>query len=389
MKKKFLFLCILTSSICFGQSNRLDSINLSNASHYSNINNDSLLYYAKQLQLSKNKCIRFKGVEREAIAYYKMGDFLKSKQLTETLLDKISLFEEPCFKSLKIYAYNRLFWIYKNTNQPLKAFQVAEKTNLIIKSFEKKDVNYRRALLSNKSNIASIKLELGLFDEAKNIYEEINSEISQIIPQLNGVELYSSLIFKSSVLNLTGEVFLKLSSDKNNSFIDSAFVYYKKAFDVTQLFNPPHKNSKPLYDLKRAKILVKKEEYLNALKIIDDNNLFKDDINITQEMSFLKSVIFHNLKEVDSSLYYSHKFIRFKKKTPSTEKNRVVVLNILADEYKNLNRADSALKYSYLALNHLNDLTEKKSEANNSHYLYDFNKVRDLNKIILDTQKTK
>lgn len=389
MKKILTLICILISSVNYGQLSKKDSIYQYKAAHHGNRNIDSLFYYAKLLQSSNNIIAKYDGVFREITAHYRKGNYKDSEILAYKLINLIDKNENPYLKRVKLECYNRLFWIYKNTNQLSKAFNITLKSKAIIDSIKVKNSYYSRFLLSTKSNLANIKLELGLFNEAKNIYEEINSEISQMIPQLKGFELYSSLILKSSILNLTGESFLHLSTDKDDPLLDSALVFYRKAFKVTELFNPRHKNSKPLYDLKCVKVLIKKEEYLKALKIIDDNSLFKDDIYITQTMNFLKSVIFHNLKEVDSSLYYSHKFLRFKKKTPSTEKNRVVVLNILADEYKNINRTDSALKYSHLALNHLNDLTEKKSEANNSHYLYDFNKVKNLNRVILDTEKRK
>ena len=92
------------------------------------------------------------------------------------------------------------------------------------------------------------------------------------------------------------------------------------------------------------------------------------------------------MKRSDSSIFYSYKFLNTKKTSPNTEKNKIAIFNILANLYNENNKIDSAFKYSELALNKLEKLNKSKTEANKTHFLYDFDQIKKLNNSILTNE---
>ncbi|CAI8421887.1 MAG: Uncharacterised protein [Flavobacterium sp. SCGC AAA160-P02] len=86
-------------------------------------------------------------------------------------------------------------------------------------------------------------------------------------------------------------------------------------------------------------------------------------------------------------MYYAYKFLDYKKRVPSTEKNRIVIYNILAYQYNIKNEIDSAYKYSLLAKNKLDKFYNSKNKAHKKHYLYDFNQIKKVPKSILKNEK--
>ena len=117
----------------------------------------------------------------------------------------------------------------------------------------------------------------------------------------------------------------------------------------------------------------------------------KGYIEVTKRLSnseFSQSL--KNLKINDSSYYHSYRFLNFKNTSPSTEKNKIAIFNILADLYNSSNKIDSAFKYSKLALDKLKILNKSKTEANKNHYIYDFDQIKKVNDSIINKEiKTK
>ena len=150
-------------------------------------------------------------------------------------------------------------------------------------------------------------------------------------------------------------------------------------------FIPKHKNSLSFYNLRVANVLIKRKQYKKALKLVNTFDLVKK----SQDYYFLKSLIFKNLKRGDSSLYYSYKFLNFNNTSPNTEKNKIVVYNILANLYNDNSKIDSAFRYSKLALGMLEKLNKSKTEANKTHFLYDFDHIQKLNDSILSNEMNK
>jgi AraC-like DNA-binding protein len=215
--------------------------------------------------------------------------------------------------------------------------------------------------------------------------KQVLEKLTKIKPDNKNLHNYTLKIAIASSFNTLGDTYFAISKN-NDKYLDSTLIYYKKAFHVSEEFNPKHKNSSSLYNLRLANVLIKRKEFKKALEKVNSYELDHK----SQSYHFLKSIIFKNLKINDSSYYHSYKFLNFKNSSPSTEKNKIAIFNILADLYNSSNKIDSAFKYSKLALDKLKILNKSKTEANKNHYLYDFEQIKKVNDSIINKEiKTK
>ena len=150
------------------------------------------------------------------------------------------------FKKNKITALTRLFWIYKNQNQFQEAFKVLLKRKEVIISLENKDNYYFANLISTDHNLAIIKNILGLHEEARSLLMETLPRLPIVYEGLDKNDYFLKLNI-SSTLNIIGESYLKDSKNNTSSYLDSASVYFKRAYNITKAFTPPHKNSETIF----------------------------------------------------------------------------------------------------------------------------------------------
>ena len=234
--------------------------------------------------------------------------------------------------------------------------------------------------------MALLKNNLGFHQEAIALLKEViytYPSINDVPENTNNNNLVAN---KASAYNILGESYFALNSINNNDkYLDSTLIYYNKAFLEAEKFIPKHKNSLSFYNLRIANVLIKRQQYKKALKLVNTFDLVKK----SQDYYFLKSLIFKNLKRGDSSLYYSYKFLNFNNTSPNTEKNKIVVYNILANLYNDNSKIDSAFRYSKLALGKLEKLNKSKTEANKTHFLYDFDQITNLNNAIVKNELKK
>jgi AraC-like DNA-binding protein len=234
--------------------------------------------------------------------------------------------------------------------------------------------------------LALLKNNLGFHQEAIALLKEViitYPSINDVPENTNNNNIVAN---KASAYNILGESYFALNSINNNDkYLDSTLIYYNKAFMEGEKFIPKHKNSLSFYNLRVANVLIKRKQYKKALKLVNTFDLVKK----SQDYYFLKSLIFKNLKSSDSSLYYSYKFLNFNNTSPNTEKNKIVVYNILANLYNDNSKIDSAFRYSKLALGMLEKLNKSKTAANKTHFLYDFDHIQKLNDSILSNEMNK
>jgi len=378
----FLFLLIMSISLGWAQTDISNKENLDKIEKYGTINVDSLFFYARKSQKSTDQCTRNLGFIGEATAYYKKGNFNTSERICLSVLKRISNESTTCDHKILLSLYNRLFWIKKNQGKYNKAFHYLLEKKKIIETIPNKGKYYHLHKLSVNNNIASLKEILGLSIEALRILQETNRDLKKLSSDHSVYNNHLKVIHASN-LNTIGNTYFNLGKDSIASYLDSAAVYYKKAYKVAQSFTPPHKNSQQLYYLKRIKILAQKQQYNKALAIL----LSIDNKNITtgaiQGINFFKSIVYYNLKKSDSTLIYANKFLCHDKNTPNSKAHKIVIFDILANQYNSLHKSDSAYKYSRLGLEELSQLSSNKNKINKSHYEYNFNQINKANKAVL------
>ena len=289
-----------------------------------------------------------------------------------------------CSISNKYNALARLFWIKNNQRKFDEAFNyLNQNIQLINENLKKIDrADERRIFI--KTKLALLKSNLGFHEEAIVLIKEVIEKYSLI--EYGNIYDNNLIVNKASAYNILGESYFALNSINNNDkYLDSTLNNYEKAFLEAEKFIPKHQNSLSFYHLRIANVLIKRKQYKKALKLVNTFDLVKK----SQDYYFLKSLIFKNLKSSDSSLYYSYKFLNFNNTSPNTEKNKIVVYNILANLYNDNSKIDSAFRYSKLALGMLEKLNKSKTEANKTHFLYDFNQIQKLNDSIIKNELKK
>jgi AraC-like DNA-binding protein len=279
-----------------------------------------------------------------------------------------------------------MFWIKNNQRKFDEAFNYLNQKINLLDNYPQKNESYFRAKLFTQTSLALLKNNLGFHQEAIALLKEViytYPSINDVPENTNNNNLVAN---KASAYNILGESYFALNSINNNDkYLDSTLNNYEKAFLEAEKFIPKHKNSLSFYHLRIANVLIKRKQYKKALKLVNTFDLVKK----SQDYYFLKSLIFKNLKRGDSSLYYSYKFLNFNNTSPNTEKNKIVVYNILANLYNDNSKIDSAFRYSKLALGKLEKLNKSKTEANKTHFLYDFDQITNLNNAIVKNELKK
>ena len=375
----FLFLSIQL----LGQNSDNNKESLKKIKYYSYTNPDSVFHYAKKLEKSENQCVSNTGKNNIASAYYKAGNFKKSEEVALEVLTSLKDKNSLCNIDNKIRALTRLFWIKNNQRKFNEAFNYLNQKITLLDNYPQKNEKHYVDKLFTNTSLALLKNNLGFQEEAITTLKEVintYSSIDSIVKNPNDNNLIANL---ASAYNVLGESYFALNSVNNNDkYLDSTLIYYEKAFLEAEKFIPKHKNSLSFFHLRIATVLIKRKQYKKALSLVNTFEL----VNKSQDYYFLKSLIFKNLKRSDSSLFYSYKFLNANKTSPSTEKNKIAIFNILANLYNENNKIDSAFKYSELALNKLEKLNKSKTEANKTHFLYDFDQIKKLNNSILTNE---
>lgn len=348
--------------------------------YYANTKVDSMEYYAKKLASSSNDCYSKIGEISLANVLYKKGKYDMAEEQLFKLLSQLKGTTSNCQNINRLAILNRLFWIKKNTGHLELAFNLLVDRMNIILHLDQSMPHTQLHILATKLNMAMVKSDLGLYKASNIILRSANAKMASLELKVSDSDKYHLLNQKSSLYNIMGDNYLNIKK------LDSAKLWFTRAFNITEQFQPKHKDSKALYQLRLARILILKDQPSQALSMVNNFDSKQINSSLDQDIDFVKALIFHKLEVNDSSKIYCHKFLRYARRTPSTVKNEIVIENLLAEQYHQEQKIDSAYKYSQLATNKLNALNNSKTEASKSHYLYDFTRVSQLNQSIKEEE---
>jgi AraC-like DNA-binding protein len=397
MIKNLLFvLFFLNGCFLFSQKSENDDFYLKKLYKYTNINNDSILFYAKKLKGSKINCNILRAINFEAKAYYQKENFNLAIEKSLDVIKNIKGKKAECYKLNNLTALNRLFWVYKNQNKYQKAFKVALERKEITESLDEKNDIYNLCILSVYNNLAIIKSVMGYYRESILILKDALTKLPKIHDNLTQNNYYPNSdqgdyflkLNQSYTLNLIGESYLESGIESNLKELDSASMYFKKAFEVAKTFYPPHKDSEAAYQIREVGVLIAKENFKEALNLIQKFDTNSKILHIEQNVNSLKAICFYELKNSDSAIYYSKKYLAYQKRNITPKRKSAVIYDVLANQYYKNKKIDSAFKYSELTVLAIKTLNKSKSKVNKSYYLHDFKNVEALNKILISKNKS-
>lgn len=393
-----IFVTLSFSKKIVSQTKYLDSIHRNKVYFFKNLNNDSLFYYSKKLQQSNNKLSKVIGISAEAYAYHRQKKYKEAEKTALRLVEKTNYFlnnstnEKQVFLEAKVSGLNRLFWIKKNQEDYTKAYEyLIQMQSSNEQHPNKKHVKYLRYKIIIKTLKAIINQALNMNFEAKQIllsaYSDSNSEA------FGNLKDNRFLQQKADLLNSLGNAYLSINrtdiqnKNHNKSYLDSASYYYDKAFELTKLFTPPHKDSEIIYNFRKTEVLMARKEFSKAVDLINNYKNISNGYPYLHREYFQKAICFHNLKNSDSTIHYSNKFLKNQEKCETSK--LITIYDILSKEYNNLNKLDSAYKYSKLTLDQYNLAKNTKDKTFNLFYNNNFEQAQQLNKTIEKREATK
>ena len=386
-----LFIVFAFPKKIISQTKYLDSIHISKIYYFKDINNDSTIYYCNKLKNSTDICKRFKASLSIAYAFYRARNYDKAEEIAIDIINEVTpLIEKEklnCFLDTKISALNRLFWIKKNQEDYNKAYQyltLMEEMNEM-RVVKNPKFYYNKITIENSKAIIklTLKMERSAKDILLNIYNNLKFTPLKEYNDYNHVYLQ-----KAHVINTLGNIYMTLSDKEHNPiFIDSASYFYDKAFEITKLFSPLHKDSKILYNFKKTEILMAKKQYKKAIELINNYKHINNGYPYFNKEYFQKAICYNNLNNSDSAIYYSNKLLKNSKKCEPSK--LITVYDILSNQYNRLNKLDSALKYSKLTLEEYNLVRNNKDKTFNLFYNNNYNKAQQLNNTIKEKETKK
>ncbi len=358
---------------------------------FSHNNNDSLIYYARKIQLSNNTCERVNGILKEAKGYYQKTDFKKTRKLVSKAINQSKQELGLCHKKNLIDAYNRLFYIAKNEDKYEEALKHLLKRKEIVLSLTSKDQYYLKNIIDVKKSLATLKRKLGLFDQGLAILKNSYKEITAITLDNPTKEIRKNFILqKASILNATGDMYLCLNQKKTKtSHLDSALTFYKKAYKTASSLETPNTNTEALYRMRQINVIFEKKDYeLTLFYLKRYDSLFRKKTHYLSTYYYLKAISFRHEKKYDSAIYYSKKYANLFNAKKTHNKYAIYIYDNLAQTYNIKNKKDSALKYSNLTLNKFKETEENKRNTSIKVHAVELEEFKQLNQKLLEKTET-
>lgn len=396
LKKTLFFLSFLIASLGFSQtdieSHKSKDLVLK-IFKFKDSNLDSLLYYGKKIQFSDNYCDQLSGINAVIYYHYRLKEFDIAEKLTRDLARKSNTILENnpndlCAMKYKIAVYNRLFWIYKNTEEYEKAYNQLMLLSKFVKTINNPKIDKFFYTVSVEMSKAIIKNELKLETDSKQILKDLIHKVeAKKFDQNDAFKLHSILSKKAGINNLLGKTYTMLSKNKNEiALLDSAAYYYTKAYEYAQQFKPPHPDSELMYTIKISEIHVAKKEYQKALRLANKYKKISNGFDYKRHEFLNKAISYYHLKNKDSAIFYANKLIQIQDLKKSS---LITAYDILSNEYVKNNQLDSAYKYSKLTLKEFDSARDEKDKTYQLLYDNDIEKIKELNESIVKQEQNK
>ncbi len=389
------------------QTYELDQHNLEKLHFFTYKNPDSILHYAERLKRSKNYCTRLKAKLFDSKAHYDKKDFRTSRNIASKVIEEISAARtDSCnFTKLKFThgntckeclaytwfgAYTRLFYTSKNLKEYEKALDYLIELKRALENLPIKNLFYYKSKIGTDLSHALLKIELGNYKEAINVLKEAERQIGSIIVAMNDSIFFVRkhlTLQETSLNNAIGDAYLGLHDESRiESYIDSASLYYKKAYNVSITF--PHLDSESFYQMRNIDVLVRKEDHELALFNLNRyDSIFSSMPTHTATAYYYRAIIHRHLKNYDSAIHFSKKSLKHHKISDLHNNHLISTYDNLANSYLAIGVSDSALRYSNLTLNKVKELEKRKQRAGIKFHSLTLEEIEQLNSALKKARK--
>lgn len=374
----FLFLFFFYSSVAAQELTDSQIIVTRNIQELLISNPDQAFVEAQKISISKDQWFGFYGQYYVANYFYNKSEFAKSKQLLLTLIQEID--DSKYAKSNKGYqdlmgmCVNKLFYIHKNLGEyDLALFYLEKyKESLPNYSFNEQYGLLKVALEDYESGIALLKNEL---------------KTSPHLQLGKGEKKAMNKKLFADKYNIIGEAYQHYYiQSKNKTVLDSANYYFTVAANMLleDEFYPEY--TKALLNMRLAKSAALSGDYhksLNLYKTREKYPVIKEHIRTEQLFDLGMADCFHQLKQVDSALFYCNQYIKNYQITNVSKENLLMAYTIMSQCYSEKNNTKNAYIYAKKSLELIQTIKGIKSKSLNFLHNYDLNSIKaESNKII-------
>lgn len=336
--------------------------------------------YAEALEISnsKNELFRFYGKYYIANYFYNKSEFIYSRKLIITLIESIEKSEID--KSSKVYqdflrmCVNKLFYIHKNLGEYDMALFYLDK--------------YKSSLPNNHFNeqYGLIKVAMGDYDNGIALLKKELKTSHHLKLGIGEKKVMNKKLFADKY-NIIGEAYQKYYiQTKDKVFLDSANYYFNVAAKMMLEANFQPEFTKALLSMREAKSAALAGNYEKSLSLYRKRKKYpviQDNIRTEQLFDLGMADCFHHLKQVDSALFYSNKFIKSYQFTKVSKENLLMSYNILTQCYNDKNDSKKAYLYAQKSLELIQSIEGIKSKSLNFLHNYDLNIIKEESKKVI------
>jgi len=181
--------------------------------------------------------------------------------------------------------------------------------------------------------------------------------------------------------NIIGEAYQKFYvQSRNTTLLDSANYYFREAATmlIQENFQPEY--TKALLYMREAKSAALEGNYNKALSLYRMRNkypIIDENIRTVQLFDLGMADCFHHLKQIDSALFYSKKYIISYESTKVSKENLLMAYTIMAQSYSEKKDTKSAYLYAQKSLTLIQSIDGIKNKSVNFLHNYDLDSIRD------------
>lgn len=367
----FLFLFFFCSQV-FAQELNESQIAITRDIQELLISNPEQAYVeAQKISDSEDEWFGFFGQYYVANYHYNKSEFTRSKQLLITLIETIEQSTYPKsskgYQDLMSMCVNKLFYIHKNLGEYDLALFYLDK--------------YKKSIPDNPFNEQYGLVKVAMGDYVNGIAllkKELKTSPHLLLGKGEKKSMNKKLF--ADKYNIIGEAYQEYYiQSKNKTVLDSANYYFTTAANMLleDHFYPEYTHA--LLSMRLAKSAALSGDYVTSLSLYRKREKYpviKEHIRTEQLFDLGMADCFHHLKQVDSALFYSKKYIESYEKTKVSKENLLMAYSIVTQCYNEKNDNKNAYVYAQKSLELIQSIEGIKSKSLNFLHNYDLNSIK-------------
>ncbi|WP_298393728.1 AraC family transcriptional regulator [Flavobacterium sp.] len=378
---KFIFSVIVLLSCTLNYAQELNDLEIKKTRSLQEhlISNPELAYKeALEISASENLLFSFHGNYYIANYFYNKAELLRAKQLLIKLLDTIEKSALPKdskgYQDLVAMCVNKLFYVHKNLGAYDSALWYLD--------------HYKKKIPNNHFNeqYASIKVAMGDYANGIALLKKGLTTTHHLKLGVGEKKTMNNKLFADKYNNIGEAYQAYYLQSKKRVLLDSANYYFKAAATLLLKDNFYPDYTKALLCMREAKSAALAGNYVKSLALYRERKKYpvvKDNIRTEQLFDLGMADCFHHLKQVDSALYYSKKYVSNYQITKVSKENLLMAYNIMTQAYNTKKDTKNAYLYAQKSLALIQTIEGIKSNSLNFLHNYDLNIIKEESNEIL------